>query len=57
MTAEERQQLNSLCLRIQDEKDPDRFSQLVQQLNDLLQRKEHRLVQTQPKPPQSENSK
>lgn len=49
MTAEERKQMNWLCLRIQDEKDPKLFSQLVEELNELLERKENRLESSPPK--------
>lgn len=33
----------TLCGEIAAEKDPRKFSQLLQELNDLLQRKEYRL--------------
>jgi hypothetical protein len=42
MTPEEREQMNRLCTQIQDEKDHDRFMQLVRNSNDLMDRKEHR---------------
>jgi hypothetical protein len=45
MNQEERQQMNRLCQRIQIEKDPKVFMQLVEQLNELLERKEKRLEQ------------
>jgi hypothetical protein len=45
MTAQEREQMNRLCERIQIEKDPKIFMQLVEQLNELLERKEKRLEQ------------
>lgn len=37
--------MNRLCERIQIEKDPKIFMQLVEQLNELLERKEKRLEQ------------
>jgi len=43
MTAEEREQMNRLCERIQVEQDHQQFTRLVTQLNELLSRKEHRL--------------
>ncbi len=36
MTAEERDQMNRLCVRIQQEKDPIKMSQLAEQLNHLI---------------------
>lgn len=36
MTPEEREQLQYLCSRIQEEKDPIAFNGLVRELNDLL---------------------
>jgi hypothetical protein len=35
--------MNTLCAQIATEKDRDRFTQLVTELNDLLNGKEHRL--------------
>ena len=43
MTSEERERMNQLCERIQNEKNPQRFTKLVEQLNKLLERKEKRL--------------
>ncbi len=43
MTSEEREKMNSLCLRIQNEKDPKVFDDLVRQLNDLLEVKHERI--------------
>jgi hypothetical protein len=43
MTTEEREQMNRLCELIQTEQDTDRFMELVDQLNELLERKEKRL--------------
>lgn len=42
MTPEERQRMNQLCAQIQDEKDPSKFSALVEELNELLEKKERR---------------
>jgi hypothetical protein len=36
MTPEEREKINSLCLQIQNEKEPSKFDRLVCELNDLL---------------------
>jgi hypothetical protein len=58
MTPEEREQMNRLCERIQIEKDPKIFMQLVDQLNKLLERKEKRLEQNSanyPEGPQAAN--
>jgi hypothetical protein len=43
MTPEERKQMNWLCLRIQDEKDPKTFDRLVRELNELLEQKQGRI--------------
>jgi hypothetical protein len=43
MNPEERQQMNWLCERIQLEENPHAFTNLVEQLNELLERKEKRL--------------
>jgi len=43
MTPEERQRMNWLCLRIQEEKDPKTFHQLVRELTDLLEVKHERI--------------
>lgn len=40
MTPEEREHLKTLCKQIQDEKDHEKFTQLVIKLNDLVDRKE-----------------
>ena len=40
MPPEERERMNSLCKQIQDEKDHEKFNQLVRELNNLLHRKE-----------------
>ena len=45
MTAEERERMNSLCIRIQEEKDYPRFEALMQELNELVSRKERRFPQ------------
>jgi DNA replication initiation complex subunit (GINS family) len=52
MTPEERQLVNDLCKRIAEEKDASIFRQLVEQLDELLARKEKRLDAA--KPPDSE---
>jgi hypothetical protein len=45
MTPEESERMNSLCSRIQEEKDLDKFAALLRELNSLVERKEHRLEQ------------
>jgi hypothetical protein len=35
--------MNALCSKIATENDYDRFTELVHELNELLERKEHRL--------------
>jgi hypothetical protein len=50
MTPEERELMNRLCQQIAVEKDAKTFDELVHQLNELLEKKEHRL-----KPEQREN--
>jgi hypothetical protein len=42
MTQKEREQMNSLCIRIQDEKDYSMFVGLMRELGDLMERKELR---------------
>lgn len=44
MTPAERQRMQTLCEQIATEKDHATFVQLVQELNDLLEHKEQRLV-------------
>ena len=44
MNAEERARMNWLCVRIQEEKDPRVFEDLVRQLNDLIEIKHERVV-------------
>ena len=43
MTQEEREQMDHLCRSIQSEKDPRRFTELVKQLNDLLEQTHPRI--------------
>jgi hypothetical protein len=43
MTPEERQRMYQLCALIETEKDRHRFLQLIEELNQLLERKEQRL--------------
>lgn len=43
MNPEERQRMNWLCERIQIEENPHAFMNLVEQLNELLERREKRL--------------
>jgi hypothetical protein len=43
MTPEEKELMDALCKRIAVEHDPKTFDALVHQLNELLEKKEHRL--------------
>ncbi len=43
MTPEERERMDRLCERIQIEKDPQIFDQLVRELNDLIEIKHERI--------------
>lgn len=40
MTPQERQRMNELCTRIQEELDPTKLTALVDELNDLLGKKD-----------------
>lgn len=46
MTPEESDLMKYLCARIQEEKDPKVFDELVQQLNDLIEIKHTRIHPT-----------
>ena len=43
MTSEERERMYALCEQIITEKDHAKFLRLIEELNDLLERKEQRL--------------
>ena len=43
MTPEEREKMNDLCTKIQTEKNPEIFDDLVRQLNELLEIKHGRI--------------
>ena len=43
MTPDEVERMNALCKRIETEKDHNKFSQLIIELNELLERKNNRL--------------
>jgi len=43
MTFEERKRMFALCKLIQDEKDPKKFADLIQELNQLLDQKRERI--------------
>lgn len=45
MKPDERERMYQLCAMIEKEQDRERFMQLIKELNDLLERKEHRLEQ------------
>ena len=42
MTPDERERMNELVAQIQQEKDHEKFIQLVEELNNLIAKKEHR---------------
>jgi hypothetical protein len=44
MKPEERERMNWLCKQIQDERDQNRFGQLIAELNELLAAKESRIT-------------
>jgi len=48
MTPDERERMNWLCLRIQEEKDPEIFDRLIKELNDLLEVKQERIRASRP---------
>jgi hypothetical protein len=50
VTPDERERMNWLCTRIQEEKDQTKFNELVSELNGLLETNAHRLGSEQPKP-------
>lgn len=43
MTPGERERMNELCRRVQQEKDPKKFDQAVRELNDMLEQKHERI--------------
>lgn len=43
MKPDEKERMYQLCAMIEKEQDRDRFLELIKELNDLLERKEHRL--------------
>ena len=47
MKPEERERMNWLCKQIQDERDPNRFGQVIAELNELLAAKEEALLLSQ----------
>jgi len=51
VTPEEWELMQTLCKQIAVEKDSAKFSKLVQELNMLLEQKEHRLKPDQPEKP------
>jgi len=46
MKPDERDRMYQLCAMIEKEKDHHRFLKLIEELNQLLERKEHRLEHT-----------
>jgi hypothetical protein len=48
MTPEERERMNVLVLLIQQEKDQDKFTKLVEELNKLISQKENRFPRIVP---------
>ena len=51
MTPEERERMNWIVLRIQEEKDHEKFSKLVAELEKLIAQKEKRFPPDSPKQP------
>ena len=49
MTPDERERMQVLCERIAKEQNHEKFVSLVQELNDLLEHKEHRLEESSQK--------
>jgi hypothetical protein len=49
MTPEERERMNVLVLLIQKEKDHEKFTKLVDELNKLIAQKEDRFLHEKPK--------
>ena len=49
MAAEEKDEVTALCNRVIEEQDPAKFHELVVQLNELLERREHRPEQPKTK--------
>ena len=49
MTPEERSRMNELCACIQEEKDYERFSAMLHEMSELIERKEQRRFPNQPK--------
>ena len=45
MDTEELKEMYRLCTLMQSEQNPDKFSVLLEQLNDLLEQKEKRLIE------------
>lgn len=46
MTPDERERMNELCRQIQVEKDQRKFAALIEELNELLAKKDERLGKT-----------
>ena len=54
MSPEERERVNKFCAQVQVEQDRQRFTELINELNRILERKEQRLEEResqQPPPP------
>jgi hypothetical protein len=49
MTPEERDRMNQLCLRIQEERDYEKFAGLLQEMSELIDRKSRRRFKQYPK--------
>ena len=43
MSPEERERMHEICVKLQVEQDHKKFTELMSELNNLLERKEHRL--------------
>jgi hypothetical protein len=51
MTLEERKRFNDLCIKVQSEQNPKKFSEYIRQLNDLLVAKERRFSEEREEDP------
>ena len=51
MTPDERERMNQICLLIQTEKNPQRFTALVRELNELIDARERRFAEDSKRDP------
>ena len=55
MTSEETQRMMEICRLLQTEQNRAKFSQLCQELSDLMEQKEHRLAELEAKGSQGDS--